>query len=279
METTPINSGDQPILSEPTWETIEEERLTVVAKSADEYLRALHRKAGVMNAGTSYSILSAKEHSYIGNAIGASAHLIRYWLELESPKKTEMPPSEALTFTVEILKKMGVPMTEKTEEITDNKENFMRLLSRVAERRQGYTSSREPRMNMTAITCARELISLMPLLAASNEHSLPHDYSVNFSLHEIANHPEGPDFEELPFDTEGLRDVLKGLEPDSSGHIRLDETRRLQLEALLKQCGIAVNPPSKKDIDAGIEHATKIVNERKAKNILRIYHLRSQPQK
>lgn len=260
MEQHPENNGHSPALSEHNSEVVTSDQIRSITESAKDYLSALYKKAGVVEEESHYPILTPDELNYINRTISAAAFLVTYWSELPDVK---MPPQDKLGNTIDVLRKTGTKLESTKEDILKEEGLFKQLVGRVASR-QVHTSKREPHENIRAIICARELVDLTEFMAASNGDKLPLDYSVDISLSEIAHHPEGPDFKVLSADTEGLRHLLDGLEPDSSGYIRLDEARRLKLKTILQNYGIAVQPPSPEEIQKGITSARGLVEEGKA---------------
>lgn len=249
-------------LVEQNDEMVTGEQIRNITETAKYYLSALYKKAGVMEEESHYPILRPEEHNYINRTISAAAHLVTYWSELPDVK---MPPQDKLGDTIDVLRKTGTKLESTAEDILKDEGLFRRLLSRVASR-QRHTSNREPRENIRAIICARQLVDLVEFMAASNEDKLPYDYSVEISLREIANHPE---LKGLSYDINGLSHLLDGLEPDSSGYIRLDETRSLKLKTILRDCGAAVQPPSPEEIQQGIASATSLVESGRAEEYLK----------
>lgn len=252
-------------LVEQNDEMVTGEQIRNITETAKYYLSALYKKAGVMEEESHYPILRPEEHNYINRTISAAAHLVTYWSELPDVK---MPPQDKLGDTIDVLRKTGTKLESTAEDILNNEYLFRRLLSRVASRPK-HTSNREPHENILAIICARQLVDLVEFMAASNKDKLPYDYSVEISLSEIANHPEQSDLKGFSYDINGLSHLLDGLEPDSSGYVRLDEARRLKLETILRDCGAAVQPPSPEEIKQGIASATSLVDSGKAEEYLK----------
>lgn len=265
MEQYPESSGSRPALVEQNREVATTEQISDIAASAQNYLMALHKKAGLMEEESHRPILTPDEHNYINRVISAGASLVRYWLEMPSVK---MPPPDKLTDLVEVLRKSGTKLESTTEDILKDEDLFRGLLGRAASRQQ-HTSRLNAQENRGAVISAHELVELIELMAASNPDQLPYDYFVGISLSEIAKHPEGSEFKKLPPNTEGLRHLLDGLEPDRFGFIRLDEARRLKLETILRDWGAAVQPPGPEEIQDGIESARNLVKEGKAEEYLK----------
>lgn len=260
MEQHPDNNNYLQALAEQDREVVTSEQISDIAAGTQKYLTSLYKKAGIVEEESNRPILTPDEHSYINRAISAAAHLGRYWLEMPSVK---MPSPDKLTGIVEVLRKTGTKLESTTEDILKDEDLFKGLLGRTASRQQ-HTSRLNVHENRGALTCANELIEFIKLMAASNQDQLPFDYSVGISLNEIANHPEGPEFEKLPPNIEGLKHLLDGLEPDSFGFIRLDEARRLKLETILRDWGAAVQSPGPQEIQNGIESARNLVKQGRA---------------
>lgn len=265
MEQHPHNNDQPTSLLELNREVVTGDQIREITEDTKHYLSALYKKAGVMEEESHRPILAPQEYEYINRTISAGAHLVRYWLEMPSVK---MPPSDKLAGIVDVLRKTGTKLESGTEDIVNDLNMFKGLLGRAAIH-QSHTSRLNPQENRNAVTCAHELVELIELMSASNQGQLPYDYSVGISLSEIVNHPEGPLFNVFPPSGRDLKDLLTGLEPDNSGNVHLDESRRLRLETMLRDCGAAVQPPSPEEIRQGIESARALVAAGKAEDYLK----------
>lgn len=246
-------------------DSIDEEQLNRLAENVGSYLSSLYHKAGLMVEGTYRPILTPEEHSYVNHAISAAAHLVRYWVEYPH---INMPPAETLNSMVAVLQQYGIEFSSPVEEVVKEPHIFASLLNRVATKGD-YTSRLQPRTNRSAVACARELVSLLPVIAAYNGHRLPTDYSVRISL-DMLRHLPGNQEDEVGAEIKlAIQEVLDGLEPDHSGYIRLNESRRLQLENAFKASGLAIDRPTPEETKAGIEAARFLVREGRAEDYLK----------
>ena len=232
----------------------EKNQIAATATEATDYLFNLERRLAGLSGGGK-APLEPEETAYINQAAPAAAHLINYLMERSEMK---IPP-ESLPPLLSSVRDAGFKLVESPAAITADGALVSRQLSLLATRREWlnhYTPNKE-----LVVSCAKQLCQTLAEMAAKDQHQQPQDYSVDISLQAI----KPP---EQIRASQKLLALLEGLEPDSSGLIRLEDFHSNQLESILRGCGVAVGPPPVEEIRKGIEAAKEKVKNNQASEYL-----------